>query len=201
MLTLIDLTQSEIDLIASRVPGGPANIREIYPLAPLQEGILFHHLMSAQGDAYLVSGLLAFDTRERLESFASALQMVIDRHDILRTAVLWEELPQPVQVVWRQALMPIEEVSLDPFEMADGDAARALRERFSSSRYRMDLRQAPLMRAVIAYDSASARWLFSRSPSATSSPKPAPWLGSASIDRGNRGNRGRTSTKPSSAEF
>ncbi|MFW8642047.1 AMP-binding enzyme [Rhizobium beringeri] len=50
MLPLIDLTQPEIDRIVSTVPGGVGNIQDIYGLSPLQDGILFHHLLATQGD-------------------------------------------------------------------------------------------------------------------------------------------------------
>ncbi len=155
MLPLINLTESEIDGIVAQVPGGVGNVQDIYPLAPLQEGILFHHLMSEQGDTYLTPALLAFDSRERLDRFVSALQMVIERHDILRTAVMWEGLSEPVQVVWRQAPLAVEEVAL-----GEGDAALELRERFDPRHYRLDVRRAPLMRAVIAHDRAQKRWLL-----------------------------------------
>ncbi len=157
MLPLIELSQAEIDGIAACVPGGCANIQDIYPLAPLQEGLLFHHLLGGEGDAYLLSSLLAFDGRARLEGFLAALQAVIGRHDILRTAVLWEGLSQPVQVVWREAPLAVEEVELDP---AGGAAAAQLRARFDPRRTRLDVRRAPLMRAAVAHDRTQNRWLL-----------------------------------------
>ena len=157
MLSLVALGAMEIERLVEATPGGAANIQDIYPLAPLQEGILFHHLMAAEGDAYLLSAQLAFDTAERLQGTLGALQAVIDRHDILRTAMAWEGLPEPVQVVWRRAPLTVEEVVLDP---EAGDAAAQLRARFDPRHYRLDVRRAPLMRAQIAHDTTNDRWLL-----------------------------------------
>jgi hypothetical protein len=85
MLPLVSLTQNEIDLIIDGVSEGAAGIQDIYPLAPLQEGILFHHLLETQGDPYITRSIIVFDNRASLDAFLGALQTVIDRHDILRS--------------------------------------------------------------------------------------------------------------------
>nr|WP_286159280.1 non-ribosomal peptide synthase/polyketide synthase [Janthinobacterium sp. HH01] len=155
MLTLIELDAEQLHRIESAVPGGAANIQDIYPLAPLQEGILFHHMLQGEGDAYVTPQLLAFDSRELLERFVASLNQVISRHDILRTAVLWEGLQEPVQVVQRQAKLTIEWLAA-----AGRDAVDRLNAYVDPLHHRIDVRQAPMLRAVALHDLEKGRWLL-----------------------------------------
>jgi aryl carrier-like protein len=114
MLPLITLSKMDIDHIVKRVPGGVANVQDINPLSPLQEGILFHHLLATEGDPYLLIILMAFETRELVDKYLDAVEMVVNRHDILRTSILHENLSTPAQVIWRQASLSVTELQLDP---------------------------------------------------------------------------------------
>ena len=157
MLTLVQLSPQEIEGIVGKVAGGAGNVQDIYPLAPLQEGILFHHMMGQSGDAYLLPNLFSFASREALSRFLSTLEQVIARHDILRTAVVWEGLSEPVQVVLRKAALSVDEVSFDP---AKGDIGEQLKAEYDPRRYRIDVSEAPLMRGFMAEDSREGRWLL-----------------------------------------
>ena len=126
------------DLIAASIPGGAANVQDIYPLAPLQEGLLYHHLTD-EHDPYQQQAQFSFARREQLDAFAQALQQVIDRHDILRTSLVWEGLEQPMQVVWRQAPLRVE-------PLREGPAP-------------LDLRRAPLMALDYAEEPSQPRWV------------------------------------------
>ncbi|MDR6675811.1 amino acid adenylation domain-containing protein, partial [Xanthomonas sp. 1678] len=156
LLPLVDLAQPQIDALVAAVPGGAANVQDIYPLSPLQEGLLFHHLLQREGDAYVMRSVLAFDTRERLDAFLGALQQVIDRHDILRSAVHWEGLPEPVQVVQRQATLPVQDI----VPTSRGTALEQLLEQTDPRRLRMNIRHAPLLQAHAIADAAAGEWLL-----------------------------------------
>ncbi|CAM5542186.1 Tyrocidine synthase 3 [Streptomyces afghaniensis] len=141
MLPLVDLSAEEVESVLTQIPGGVSNIADVYPLAPLQEGILFHHLMTAGGgdDVYVLPVVLRFDSRKRFDRFRSALQKVVDRHDILRTAVLWEGIAEPVQVVLRHAEIPVITLRPEP----GGTVVERL---LAACPPVMDLRTAPLVR-------------------------------------------------------
>jgi amino acid adenylation domain-containing protein len=164
MLPLVDLDADEIDQIAGQVAGGAANIADIYPLAPLQESMFFHHLMTAgpdaagpdgrtRHDAYLAPLVVRFSSRTRMDAFIAALQHVVDRHDIYRTSLAWEGLSKPVQVVWRQARLQVSELTLPD------DTPDQLDELVSAAGGWMDLRTAPLLDIHIAAEPGTGRWL------------------------------------------
>lgn len=146
MFPLLDLDAQELARIAAEVPGGAGNVQNIYPLLPLQEGMLFHHRLQQQGDAYLSRRLLGFDSSARAERFLAALQQVIDRHDAFRTAIFWRGLSRPVQVVLRRAPLPV-------LRLRGRRHGRArLLARTDPLTRRMALDQAPLFSAVMVAD-------------------------------------------------
>ncbi|MFJ7345827.1 amino acid adenylation domain-containing protein, partial [Streptomyces sp. NPDC101110] len=95
-------------------------------------------------DTYVVPRVLRFDSRERLDAFLGALQRVVDRHDIYRTAIVWEQLREPVQVVVHRAELPVIPVELP----AEGHAA--VQQLTAVAGSRMDIGRAPLIDVHIA---------------------------------------------------
>src|SRR5918992_3900657 len=82
------------------------NVEDIYPLSPLQQGLLFHTLQAPESGVYFeqVSAVLGGDLE--VASFERAWQKVLERHQSLRTAFLWEGLEEPLQVVRSRGTLP-----------------------------------------------------------------------------------------------
>jgi amino acid adenylation domain-containing protein len=151
MLPLITLNESQIANVVSRVQGGDANIQDIYPLAPLQHGILFHHMMSEGSDPYVTPMMFRLENRALLDNFLDALRFVISRHDALRTAILYKDVPQSLQVVYSHVDLPVKWVELDP----DQDAFSQMQALCEPALQWLDVQSAPLLHVQAASDSNS----------------------------------------------
>ncbi|MDX1696252.1 MAG: amino acid adenylation domain-containing protein, partial [Ketobacteraceae bacterium] len=92
---LANLTQPEID----RLFGTNPNIEAVYPLSPMQEGMLFHSLFDTSSGVYFEQLSVEVVGDIRREKLYEAWNHVVNRHPVLRSAFLWDELDRPLQVV------------------------------------------------------------------------------------------------------
>ncbi|KVR70395.1 non-ribosomal peptide synthetase [Burkholderia cepacia] len=135
------LTQAAIE----RTPLDWRTIDDVYPLSPMQQGILFHALF-APGHASYVNQLVATAAALDADRLVAAFEASVARHDILRTSVMPDEAA-PLQCVHRHARMPVEQLDWrtrgDTLD-ADFDAWLA------ADRARgFDWREPPLMRLTL----------------------------------------------------
>lgn len=145
LLPLASLSQQDIDHIVSTVEGGVQNIKDIYMLGPLQQGILFHHITSTAADPYVRPLTFRLEHSAALKQFIDGIQFVIDRHDVLRTQIAWQGLPQQVQVVLHQASLPVQTRQFD-----DLATLELYLQQFIRQPQRMDLQRAPLIELEVA---------------------------------------------------
>src|SRR6185436_9460836 len=121
------------------------NVEDIYPLTPLQSGMLFHSLMAPESGIYVnqVTCTLPADVDSRL--FQRAWERLIQRHGVLRTAFLWDGLDEPLQVVRKQVSLPWQDLDWRGLPAEEQERrCEALRQ---SDRYApLSLSRAPLMR-------------------------------------------------------
>ncbi|AYN38048.1 amino acid adenylation domain-containing protein [Streptomyces dangxiongensis] len=138
---LARLDQAGVD----RLAGDGRDVEDLLPLTPLQEGMLFHRLVGGPDDVYVDQAALLLEGVGDPDALAVAWQRVTDRTPALRTRVVWEDVPVPLQVVHRGVTVPVERFDwreLDAAERAD----RLARLRADDLARGIDLDTAPLMR-------------------------------------------------------
>ncbi|HEX8243298.1 MAG TPA: amino acid adenylation domain-containing protein, partial [Longimicrobium sp.] len=121
------------------------NVEDLYPLSPLQQGMLFHTLYSPGTGAYLEQMSMTLRGTVHPDAFQRAWQAVVDRHPVLRTGFVWEGVPQPLQVVFRQVELPFTHADWRALS-ADEQERRLAAELDAERAQGLDLAKAPLIR-------------------------------------------------------
>ncbi|GAA3291460.1 hypothetical protein GCM10020295_08370 [Streptomyces cinereospinus] len=91
----------------------PGGVADVWPLAPLQEGLFFHSTYDDGAlDVYTVHE--SFDLAERVdaERLRAATRTLLDRNPGLRAGFTGDGLRRPVQFIVRDAEIPLTEVDL-----------------------------------------------------------------------------------------
>jgi amino acid adenylation domain-containing protein/non-ribosomal peptide synthase protein (TIGR01720 family) len=141
---LARLDQAALD----RLLGNGRGVEDLYPLTPLQEGILFHSLYTAGADLYLEQFTAALAGPFDAPAFAAAWQRVVARHAALRTAFLVQGVERPLQLVRREAELPW--TFEDWRGLPEVDVAARWRDLLAADRARgFDLSRPPLMRLTL----------------------------------------------------
>src|SRR5262245_24400587 len=86
----------------------PTSVEDVYPLAPLQEGLLFHALYEPDSPAYFDQYWVRFAGRLHEDAFTQAWRLVVERHPALRTSFAWKSGRRPMQAVARTMAVPLE---------------------------------------------------------------------------------------------
>ncbi|HIE1882764.1 amino acid adenylation domain-containing protein [Pseudomonas aeruginosa] len=139
---LARLDQARLD----QLPLAPCEVEDLYPLSPMQQGMLFHSLYQQEAGDYINQLRVDIDGLHP-ESFRAAWQAALDEHDVLRSGFLWQgAFETPLQVVRKRVEVPFsvldwrgrEDLAADLDELAAGEG-----------RLGFDLSEAPLLRLVL----------------------------------------------------
>ncbi|MFE7723777.1 amino acid adenylation domain-containing protein, partial [Nocardia rhizosphaerihabitans] len=141
-MPLVRVDQSDIELWEGNYPA----LSEIWPLSPLQAGLMFHAMLSsATVDVYTVQAVLDLTGTLDTERLRRAAQAVLDRYPNLRTAFVTDSAGQPVQVVMSELEVPWREVDLT--DLPEDERLPRMQQLLVADRAnQFDMATAPLIR-------------------------------------------------------
>ena len=95
------------DIDRSRLPEG---LEDAYPLTALQSGMLYHMEIATGSNVYHNTGGVHIEMRVPFDgpAFEEAVRMLVRRHGALRTGFDLVSYSEPLQLVHRQARLPVE---------------------------------------------------------------------------------------------
>ncbi|MFG2572652.1 non-ribosomal peptide synthase/polyketide synthase [Streptomyces sp. NPDC048481] len=143
-LPLVDLSQGDIEELEGALP----DLVDVLPLAPLQEGLLFHALYDSGADLYAVQEVFALSGPLDPGALRTAASALLDRYPNLRAGFHHEGLPRPVQVVVDGLELPWREADLSGLARDEREPALA-RIVAEARAERFDLGRPPLLRFTL----------------------------------------------------
>lgn len=124
------------------------NVEDIYPMSPMQQGILFHSMFEQGTGLYFLGTGCRIEGALDVPAFRRAWEEVIRRHATLRTSLVWEGLNRPRQVVRKTVELPWHE---EDWRSLSTDEQQKKWDIFLAMdrRQGFDFKRAPLLRLAL----------------------------------------------------
>ena len=153
---LARLSQTQLDELLQT----KKDVADLFPLSPMQQGMLFHILYTPNTDVYLGQFSCALQGDLDAGALGSAWQQTVNRHDVLRASFIWENLDEPLQLIHKNVRVPLEQH--DWRGLTDDEQRKRLEAFLIQERQRgFDLLTPPLMRlALVRLGSDSYRFVW-----------------------------------------
>ncbi|OLP65656.1 Linear gramicidin synthase subunit D [Bacillus pumilus] len=124
---MVQLTQQQIDDL-------PDHVEDVYPLSPMQQGMLFHALLDQASQAYFGQVHMTLEGLTDGEIYEQAWNLLVQRHSILRTRFAWEGLKEPVQLIRSEGSIHL--TQHDVRHLSEQDQQDAIEQYLQSDRLR-----------------------------------------------------------------
>jgi len=150
---LARLSQAQLDGLGL----DPVQVQDLYPLSPMQAGMLFHSVYAPAGSAYTNQLRVDIDGLDATR-FAAAWHAALARHDSLRCGFLHRG-EQPLQWVARNVTLP---VVMEDWSERDATQCQRDLDQLAADQLAQgfDLERPPLMRVALIRTGASRHHLL-----------------------------------------
>ncbi|MGD9898611.1 MAG: amino acid adenylation domain-containing protein [Calditrichaceae bacterium] len=124
------------------------NIESVYSLSPMQQGMIFHSIFSAESSVYFEQTTFNISGEFNTEAFKKSVEEAVQRNPILRTSFVYKKIEKMLQVVHKSVEVPIEE--LDWIDFSENQIHEKLSYYLKNDRAKgFNLSKAPLLRLAV----------------------------------------------------
>lgn len=127
------------------------NIKSIYPLSPMQEGMMFHKMLDEDSSEYFIRFIIRFSGKLDIRTVRESLDILGSSYDILRTAFLRPKKgTEPLQVVLEDRKIELSTLDISEYKEKDDELRKIMEADLSRG---FDLLKDSLLRMTVVYRS------------------------------------------------
>lgn len=92
-------SDEEFDNIYGKVCSGGNEIEKIYPLTPLQEGMLYHKILEESSSSYVVQNIFEVKQNLNVDLLRKSFELLCEKHEVLRSIIVQQNVSKPRQII------------------------------------------------------------------------------------------------------